>query len=312
MLGILPLAAPPPEVRHRQVAEQRELHLLFEMPERPIDTVIFAAGEVHPLRQQVGSGTTAEAAGYGEQEDSSDGEREFTAEPISDLEDDQFMTIDGGGLHGACWGDSGGPVMVVASDASVRVAGDLSWGDPSCLDEDHYARTDTSVAWIESFTGPTIVGEGPYPCGAITPEGRCMSGGSVALWCDETLQSETCGDGESCGWDSGAEGYRCISGTDPCGGVDEIGICDDNVARWCESGEAKYTDCNSCDAICGVAMELGGALCEPDPCRGIDYQGTCEGNVAVWCDGGELSERDCTDSDETCQFVNESVGYWCA
>jgi hypothetical protein len=257
-------------------------------------------------------GGTIEIAGYGEQEDESSGVREFAAQTLAALEDEQFLTVDGQGAHGACWGDSGGPAMVIASDTTVRVAGDLSWGDPSCLDQDHYARTDTQVEWIESLTGPTLVGPGPYPCGTITAQGRCAQSGSVAMWCDETLQRDECGEGESCGWDAGAGGYRCIAGDNPCGGVDEFGTCDGAVARWCEDGVAKYSDCSTCASLCQLLASAGGATCVPDPCMGIDYLGTCQGNVAVWCDGGELEEEDCTASGETCQYIDDEIGYYCA
>jgi hypothetical protein len=101
-------------------------------------------------------GLMAEAAGFGRQENGRYGEREFTAERIVNI-GGHTLTIDGEGERGACFGDSGGPVMVVASDGTTRVAGDLSNGAESCVHRDNYARTDTNVAWIERHTGPTAV-----------------------------------------------------------------------------------------------------------------------------------------------------------
>ncbi len=98
-------------------------------------------------------GTVVEAAGYGQQEDGGYGEREFTAEPIVDLEGHE-LTIDGEGTRGVCFGDSGGPVMVVDAQGRTAVAGDLSWGDPDCLGRDRYTRVDTNLEWIESVLGP--------------------------------------------------------------------------------------------------------------------------------------------------------------
>jgi len=98
-------------------------------------------------------GVQAEAAGYGQQEDGGYGEREFVAEPIVDL-DGHELTIDGEGRRGVCFGDSGGPVMVIDTEGTVRVAGDLSWGDPNCLGRDRYTRVDTNMEWLEGILGP--------------------------------------------------------------------------------------------------------------------------------------------------------------
>ncbi len=98
-------------------------------------------------------GVKAEAAGYGQQEDGGYGEREFSAEPIVDL-DGHEVTIDGEGDRGVCFGDSGGPVMVVDGEGTVGVAGALSWGDPDCLGEDRYTRVDTNRDWLEGILGP--------------------------------------------------------------------------------------------------------------------------------------------------------------
>ncbi len=257
-------------------------------------------------------GTTAEAAGYGEQEDGGYGEREFVAEPIAHL-DTEFMTIDGQGSSGACYGDSGGPVMVIATDGTVRVAGELNGGDTNCLGEDNYTRTDTSVQWIEGITGPTVVSEGPYPCGSVTAKGRCMAGGAVAMWCGEEgdLETETCSGDTTCGWDTATEGFRCIAGEDPCGGVDEFGACVDGIARWCEDGVPKFRDCPSCEEICVFDSAHGGAWCAPDACGGLDYLGACVDNVATWCQGGEIQEVDCSESGETCQYIDDEIGYFC-
>ncbi len=98
-------------------------------------------------------GVKAEAAGYGDQEDGGYGEREFSAEPIVDL-DGHEMTIDGEGRRGVCFGDSGGPVMVIDSEGTVGVAGALSWGDNDCLGKDRYTRVDTNREWLEGILGP--------------------------------------------------------------------------------------------------------------------------------------------------------------
>jgi hypothetical protein len=253
-------------------------------------------------------GRTAEAAGYGQQENGRSGEREFTAEPISGFERGEFLVIDGQGTRGVCFGDSGGPVMILAADGSVRVAGDLSFGDPSCVGQDRYSRTDLAVEWIESFTGPTVIEGGD--CGTLGPEGRCV--GDTAVFCDgDTIGTERC-EG-ACGWDAAANGYRCLAGEDPCAGVSAAGDCVDDVARWCDRGVLRQRDCRACgDQVCGEVAEIGGVYCIDDPCAGVSYLGMCEGETAVWCaDGNELRRRDCGREGLRCDYVNDMIGYFC-
>lgn len=95
-------------------------------------------------------GETAEAAGYGSTPNIRFGARFFTAEPIVGLSRD-YVVVHGHWRRGLCRGDSGGPVMVVASDGTVRVAGALSSGDPSCRGRDEFSRIDTVSGWIHGF-----------------------------------------------------------------------------------------------------------------------------------------------------------------
>lgn len=97
-------------------------------------------------------GEMAEAAGYGSSPNVSFGVRFFTAEPIIGLTHD-YVTLHGLGRKGMCRGDSGAPVMVVASDGSVRVAGALNGGDASCRGRDDFARVDVMQGWIGGFVG---------------------------------------------------------------------------------------------------------------------------------------------------------------
>jgi len=252
-------------------------------------------------------GETAEASGFGRQEDGNSGEREFTAQPIVNLRGSR-VSIDGMGERGVCFGDSGGPLFVIASDASVRVAGALSGGDETCTGVDNFTRVDVYKDWIESYTGPTAV-EGAA-CGSITEAGRCLSG--AAVWCaGDTLTRMACEGGTSCGWDSDAEAFRCISGADPCEGLDLVGECAGNVARWCEGGVVRSRDCGSCDQVCANIDEVGGYYCQEDPCEGLDYLGQCNGGVAEWCDEGERRTRDCVADGLECGYVNDRIGYYC-
>lgn len=246
-------------------------------------------------------GRMAEAGGYGTQEDMSSGEREFTAEPIIALSGN-FVTVDGMGTHGLCFGDSGGPVMVLASDATVRVLGDLSYGDPSCIGEDNFTRTDLQLGWIEAIVGPTVVVGAP--CGRITTSGVCV-GSSTAVWCDVAagiLTSEECAAGTACGWDAGASGYRCVT-DDPCGGVSAAGACQGETAVWCDEGTVRRRECGACGELCRFVSEVSGFYCRPDPCIGFDPIGTCSGNLLTTCDPETgISTEDCTSIGRVCGY----------
>ncbi len=256
-------------------------------------------------------GRTAEAAGYGQQEDGGFNEREFTAEPIVSLDSDT-LTIDGQGRRGVCFGDSGGPVMVVATGGTVRVAGALSNGDGNCVGRDNYTRVDVYRDWIEQHTGPTVIGGAA--CGDVDRVGRCM--GTMALYCgaDDTLTTDTCPNGTACGWDAGADGYRCIAGPDPCAGLDGVGACAGAVAHWCEAGQLRERDCGACGEVCGMDPAQGGVGClaeDPDPCANLGYEGRCNGAVAEWCDDGQFRTEDCGARGEGCGYVDPQIGYFC-
>ncbi len=252
-------------------------------------------------------GGTAETAGYGDTETGSSGTRLFAAETIFAVTGDQ-LTVDGMGLRGVCYGDSGGPVFVIDAAGTVRTGGALTGGESSCVGKDNYARVDIAVAWVELFTGPT-----PTPdnrCGSVDAAGRC-SGGHALYCAADQLQNQACAAGESCGWDAAASGFRCITGADPCGGVDGIGSCSGAVARWCEAGDPKARDCACRGERCNVDPSLGGAYCEPDPCMGLDFLGRCTGDVAEWCEDGALMTRDCAAQGDVCRFIDNQVGYYC-
>lgn len=273
--------------------------------------------DLTPLRPFTGSlddgwiGRVVEAAGYGRNHYGGSGTRYFTAEPIVALSSGA-VTVDGEGERGLCFGDSGGPLMTVADDGSVRVIGDLSNGDTSCVGRDNYTRVDAHLAWIESYVGPTPAVDPALDCHALGHEGRCV-GGAPAYCVDGAPIRDRCEAGTACGWDADAAGYRCVpDGADPCDGVDGFGACDGEVARWCDRGAPRRRDCACEGAVCGAAPERGGAVdCLPDPCMGLDYLGRCEGEVAVWCDDGALRRRDCAARGLRCAWVDDETGFFC-
>jgi hypothetical protein len=257
-------------------------------------------------------GRTAEASGYGQDENGDSGRREFTAEPISDVSGDE-ITIDGQGIHGVCFGDSGGPLMVIASDGAVRVAGALSYGDESCVGMDHFARVDTYRAWIETYVPATPIG--PQPCGTVTAEGSCSDDRRRATWCgaNDELAIESCAATHVCGWSAADSGFRCIpNADDPCEGLSFDGECRSNVLRWCDRGVLLERACSACGETCLPRENQGGFFCVESSCGDVDHLGKCEGSVAVWCNlEGSLERRDCAAFGESCGYIDDQIGWFC-
>ncbi|UJR86775.1 S1 family peptidase [Sandaracinus amylolyticus] len=262
--GSITVGANPDRV-DREIAIARQLEhpsLDIALLELAQDATVAVPGLVpiriatFPLTDLVG--TTAEAAGYGEREDGNAGARRFTSEPIVQVRG-EFTTIDGMGERGVCFGDSGGPLMVVGEDSSVRVIGALSYGDPDCVGRDNYTRVDLAREWIEEN-----IGETPDPiegCDGVTEAGTCR--GATAVWCEgDELHTDTCTADERCM--PGPDGRAtCVPRSeDPCGGLDATGRCEGGVATWCEGGRVRRADCGRCGLDCAIVAARGGAVCE--------------------------------------------------
>ena len=256
-------------------------------------------------------GKIVEAAGYGGQENDGYGTRRFSAEPIAWLDDNE-VTVDGKGQHGACFGDSGGPLLALTDTAEVRVIGALSNGDDSCVGLDNYTRIDNYRTWIEDRTGPTLP-PGPQPCIGIDAKGVCNPSSTQATYCgeDNLIHIDVCATGERCSWSD--LGWRCVENElDVCMGMTYRGSCSGNVLTWCDEGGLFSRDCGACGETC-VPNEASGYLCVKSSCGELTYQGKCDGDVAVWCNRvGEVESNDCGDQDKSCDYVDEEMGYWCA
>lgn len=152
-------------------------------------------------------GRTAEAAGYGQTESGSMGARRFTAQPIVSVSG-EYVSIDGMGRRGVCFGDSGGPLML-REGGQVYVLGALSHGDSSCVGVDNYTRVDQGRSWIEMHVG-RMPPPPPDPCMGETREGRCD--GATAIWCEGArVRRRECGRcGQRCGFVAGLGGMYCV------------------------------------------------------------------------------------------------------
>jgi len=62
------------------------------------------------------------------------------------------VTVDGHGEQGICYGDSGGPILWQKNEMSRPViVGTEQWGDSSCVDQDHLARIDRVLDFVDSI-----------------------------------------------------------------------------------------------------------------------------------------------------------------
>ena len=193
------------------------------------------------LVQNVGYGATV--GGWTSSDDNT--ERWWTVEEVTEVVDSEF-TVYGGGVSSVCFGDSGGPSLWTYPDGAVRVAGVVSWGDPSCVDYDHFARTDDAAPWLIE-----LLGDPPGLCGDETFEGRCD--GDTAIWCAHSPPALESLDCVALGWTCGeneAGNTRCLPGTCDDTLTWEGRCLDGDVAQWCDGGELRERRCLPCDQVC--------------------------------------------------------------
>lgn len=269
-------------VRSKRVVDNPADDMSLVELERDARDVIPGVEPIPLMHEDLGRawvGATAEAAGYGQNEDGEYGRRAFTAEPISQLWGGK-LTIDGQGERGVCFGDSGGPVMVVASDGSARVAGDLSNGDGSCVGQDNYTRVDVYRDWLVGYTGP-IPGSGQGVEPIAPPE-------------------------------------RPLPDPDPdsvvgCGDLDFIGRCAGDVVEYCKEDAVRRVDCAAQGLTCDWhSADVGWWCVRRTACEDLDYFGACEGSTARWCDeDGQVQERACARWNMTCGWVDDQTGNYC-
>lgn len=262
----------------------------------PLDSDLFTGQNV----QNVGYGITEPWTGWDPPPDNST--KYWAVEEVIEITSYDFV-VDGHGEAAVCSGDSGGPSLWTTPDGEIHVMGTVSWGDPSCVDLDHFARVDDSCDFIDGYLGD---------CGSVTETGFCDD--ARATYCEGgTIIEVDCGDmGLDCGEDE--EGLmRCIGLTDPCDGETETGRCDEGgFAIWCENGELlrEYCSDNDDEIVCGRDDE-GNYRCIADSCGGVTWEGYCDGTDAIWCAGGQVRIRNCAECDQACGWAEREGGYYC-
>ncbi len=262
----------------------------------PIDAEAFLNQDV----QNVGYGITEPFMGWPPPPDNSI--RYWAVEEVVDLTGFDFV-VDGHGEAAVCNGDSGGPSLWTMPDGVIRVMGTVSWGDPSCVDEDHFARVDDSCDFFDDYF------EG---CDDVTNEGFCDD--STAVFCESgsVLEIDCEALGRDCG-DIGGGLMRCLDALDPCEGETFAGRCTDDRAIWCEDDEVQSVDCGDELMTCALNDDgLSRCVGDSDLCEDLGWEGACEGDTAVWCDDEDrVRRRQCDDCGQPCGWSDEFNGFYC-
>jgi hypothetical protein len=232
---------------------------LNESPVGMIDVVPLPL--VLELPSGIRRGSLVQLAGYGEDEHGELGQRMFLVETVRRITDDAFV-VGGDGLSGACFGDSGGPLLMRANDGRAAVAGVLRRGSVSCFGEDSYTRVDPLAEWLAQADLPMAEPNARVDHAALGAAGRCF--GELAVWVEAgELRARTCDGDRDCGWSSSAAGYRCVrSADDPCEGVSDVGVCEgDETAARCVRGRIERESCVSCGLRCVRSPTTGSPAC---------------------------------------------------
>lgn len=268
-------------------------------------------------------GRQVEAGGFGETRDPSRDGRWFAVLTLESVGQD-YITVNGNGQRGICFGDSGGPVFSTDSQGRPIQLAVESNGDSSCVGRDNMTRLDRVQDWIEQVAGQHLREDSNPPrddppqddpprndppqndppqddppsgdsCGGVDYAGQCN--GDVAQWCYQgELEERDCAAlGTNCRYIDENYGHIC-----DCGDLGSAGRCNGDIAEYCVGGRLSRTDCRSQGQVCG-ASSGGGFGCTDTPnCGNVDAVGHCIGEAVVRCEGGRFSREDCGQYGATC------------
>ena len=244
-------------------------------------------------------GTALQAGGYGETYDSSREGRWFATVYLDEILDYEII-VDGRGIQGICYGDSGGPVIFESNDGAHVIMAVESHGDSSCVDNDWMTRLDVVADWLADIMGEE---RPPDPCDGLDYLGRCD--GDVAEWCEAgTYQSRDCAAlGTECGYVNDQVGYICV-----CGDLDYDGRCNGDLLEYCENGVFRQVDCQRHGMDCGYITSEATFDCTNSPeCEPGSETPHCQADRVVWCVDGEMHVDDCVARGETCDDTGDSA-----
>lgn len=230
-------------------------------------------------------GSLVEIGGFGATDVSAGGSRLFVTEPVVAVED-HHLVVDGGGVTGACVGDSGGPLLARDSRGVVRTFGILDGGSSDCRGLDEYTRGDRIAEWTTLSRSVPAEPVRQARCEGLSPTGECVR--EMAMWCAETSpRSEHCATNDRiCGWSNTENGFRCVrQEQDTCEGLGSRRRCDeekDEVVS-CERGTIRRSSCVACGTVC---IDFQGSLG-----AGCRYARRCSGGDGAPCAGIPTSTR---------------------
>lgn len=100
-----------------------------------------------------------------------------------------------------------------------------------------------------------------------------------------------------------------LSDSEDCGTLTATGICNGDLARWCENNKVVQQDCAATSQVCGSNSQ-NQKRCVADPCQGLSFEGSCQGTVANWCENGIIKQRHCAPCGQVCG-ATETLGNYC-
>jgi hypothetical protein len=115
-------------------------------------------------------------AGLGEDEKGELVRRHFLTTQVA-AATPELLKFDGGGRAGACFGDSGGPVLVRDDLGRLAVAGIISRGSRSCVDVDIAVHVPAAAAFLAPVTQPSSAP--PDQCDELESFGLCDRGRAI-------------------------------------------------------------------------------------------------------------------------------------
>lgn len=209
----------------------------------------------------LGVGSLAQLAGYGQDAEGELGVRSFLVATVLELTDEALI-VGSGGWSGACFGDSGGPLLMRAANGHGAVAGVLRRGSVSCFGRDTYTRVDALAEWLTGLDLDSADSHAEVGGALLGRAGRCFD--DLAVWSEAGgLRAKACGGERECGFSARHDGYRCVdAGSDPCDGIRDVGACEDeDVVARCEDGRVALESCAACGLRCARSPATGVAGC---------------------------------------------------
>jgi len=260
-----------------------------------------------PLSTEL-EGIQIEVAGYGETFDPSRDGRWFAALEL-ELIGPEYVTVNGRGVRGLCFGDSGGPLLSTLSNGLPVLLAVESRGEASCVGRDEMTRLDVIQEWMTSVAGPLQFGGSsssidPDPCRGLDYQGRCVS--TEVQWCEDgqLKQLDCARDGRFCDYVEAESIYTCtevapeVAPPPVC--TDADNLCDGFLRYVCSNnGSLIAEDCSLMGGVCSFTT-AGEPVCV------IANQGTTGGPFTGSDAGGEgLLGEEATVVKEGCSALGQ-------